>query len=77
MPRCAAAGARCGRLLVERLDQAVARAIQSTPAGGVLLLSPGAPSFDQFHDYAARGARFAQLGGFDARLVGIDGMGIA
>ena len=45
---------------------------------GVILLSPGAPSFDQFHDYAERGRAFAELGGFDAEQIGqIEGLGIA
>jgi len=55
---------------------AVARAI--TPQGGVILLSPGAPSFDQFRDYAERGRAFASIGGFDPTILGeITGLGIA
>jgi UDP-N-acetylmuramoylalanine--D-glutamate ligase len=44
----------------------------------VVLLSPGAPSFDQYADYAARGRAFAQLSGFDpAAIAQIEGLGIA
>ncbi|HMM66809.1 MAG TPA: UDP-N-acetylmuramoyl-L-alanine--D-glutamate ligase [Dokdonella sp.] len=63
---------------VANLAEAVAIARDETPAGGVVLLSPGAPSFDQFHDYAERGRSFAELAGFDAEAIGqIDGLGIA
>ncbi|MEI7036604.1 UDP-N-acetylmuramoyl-L-alanine--D-glutamate ligase [Fulvimonas yonginensis] len=60
------------------LEEAVARARALAPAGGVVLLSPGAPSFDQFHDYAERGRHFAELAGFDPLAIsGIDGLGVA
>ncbi|QNK03835.1 UDP-N-acetylmuramoyl-L-alanine--D-glutamate ligase [Dyella telluris] len=59
------------------LAAAVARARTLTPAGGTILLSPGAPSFDQFHDYADRGRHFAEMAGFDVHeIVGIEGLGV-
>ncbi|HET6806060.1 MAG TPA: UDP-N-acetylmuramoyl-L-alanine--D-glutamate ligase [Frateuria sp.] len=64
--------------LVATLAEAVERAREVTPAGGVVLLSPGAPSFDQFHDYAERGRHFAGLAGFDGPAIsGIEGLGVA
>ncbi|HET9033069.1 MAG TPA: UDP-N-acetylmuramoyl-L-alanine--D-glutamate ligase [Dokdonella sp.] len=63
---------------VETLSEAVAVARELTAPGGTILLSPGAPSFDQFRDYAERGRRFAELAGFDADMIGqIEGLGIA
>ena len=64
--------------LVATLAEAVERTRALAPAGGVVLLSPGAPSFDQFHDYAERGRRFAELAGFDGQAIsGIEGLGVA
>lgn len=63
---------------VASVDEAVRLARRLTPPGGVVLLSPGAPSFDQFRDYAERGRRFAALAGFDPDAIGvIEGLGIA
>ncbi len=50
------------------LVAAVARAQTLAHPDGVILLSPGAPSFDQFHDYAERGREFARLAGFDPNV---------
>ncbi|WP_130619878.1 UDP-N-acetylmuramoyl-L-alanine--D-glutamate ligase [Dyella amyloliquefaciens] len=79
-PRIARALQAAGVSVVETEDltRAMARARELTPAGGTILLSPGAPSFDQFHDYAERGRRFAELAGFDGHeIVGIEGLGVS
>ncbi len=46
--------------------------------GGVVLLSPGAPSYGVYKDYVARGRHFAALAGFDPdAITAIAGIGIA
>ena len=60
------------------LDEALSLARAALPDGGVVLLSPGAPSFGLYRDYVARGRRFAELAGFDPDAIsGIAGMGIS
>jgi UDP-N-acetylmuramoylalanine--D-glutamate ligase len=58
---------RNGLHMFETLSEAVELAKKLTPAGGVVLLSPGAPSFPQFRDYRERGQQFAKLCGFSFR----------
>ena len=62
------------RDLADAMQQA-----QSLLAGeGVVLLSPGAPSFGAYKDYVARGRHFAALAGFDPQgISAIPGLGIA
>ena len=46
------------------LAEAVDKARAALPGGGVVLLSPGAPSFGPYRNYVARGRHFAGLAGF-------------
>jgi len=57
------------------LPEALSAAQRMVPASGVILLSPGAPSFDQFKDYAERGREFARLAGFEVGDDSIEGLG--
>lgn len=60
------------------LESAIAQARAALGGEGVLLLSPGAPSFGAYRDYTARGRHFAALGGFDPdAITAIPGIGIA
>lgn len=60
------------------LADAVAQAKSLLGDGGVILLSPGAPSFGAYRDYVARGRHFAELGGFDPDAISsIPGLGVA
>jgi UDP-N-acetylmuramoylalanine--D-glutamate ligase len=58
------------------LAAAVGAARDALRSDGVVVLSPGAPSFDQFRDYAERGKRFAELAGFEADAAHIVGLGV-
>ena len=67
-------GKRLGEMLKDRADlplkpassmeEAVASAQELTAPGGVILLSPGAPSFGLFRDFVQRGEKFIEVSGF-------------
>ena len=60
------------------LADAMTQARDALAGEGVILLSPGAPSFGAYRDYAERGRHFATLAGFDpAAITAIPGIGIA
>ena len=60
------------------LHSAVDRARRLLGGAGVVLLSPGAPSFGVYKDYVARGRHFAAIAGFDPDTISaIPGIGIA
>ncbi len=46
------------------LEAAIARARDRTPQGGVVMLSPAAPSYGHFRDFEERGDAFRALAGF-------------
>ena len=59
------------------LEEAVAMARVALAGNGVVLLSPGAPSFGAYRDYTERGRHFAALAGFDPDVIStIPGLGI-
>ena len=60
------------------IEDAVHQARDALAGEGVVLLSPGAPSFGAYKDYVARGRHFAALAGFDPDAISaIPGIGIA
>lgn len=73
--------ARGGRFVLHEaaeLADAVRLAEHAVGADGVVLMSPGAPSFPRYRDYVERGRHFAQLAGFDANAItAIPGLGVA
>ena len=73
--------ARGGRFVLAEageLAEAVRLAEQAVGADGVVLLSPGAPSFPRYKDYVERGRHFAQVAGFDPNAISaIAGLGVA
>lgn len=59
------------------LESAVGQARRLLGDTGVILLSPGAPSFGVYKDYVARGRHFAAIAGFDPDTISaIPGIGI-
>lgn len=56
-----ALGAETDTIVVDTLDEAVARAAERARPGDTVLLSPACASFDMFRDYAERGERFRAL----------------
>ncbi len=60
------------------LADAMQQAKAALAGEGIVLLSPGAPSFGAYRDYVARGRHFAELAGFDPDSISaIPGLGIA
>ena len=48
----------------DNMQMALDLALQHTQAGGLVLLSPGAPSYGHYRDFKQRGKHFAELAGF-------------
>lgn len=72
-----AAAGRFALAAADDLDSAMQAARRLLGGAGVVLLSPGAPSFGAYRDYVARGRHFAALAGFDPDLISaIPGIGI-
>ena len=62
----------------QEMEDALRLAREALEYEGIILLSPGAPSFPRYLDYVERGRHFAKLAGFDPRTISaIPGLGIA
>jgi UDP-N-acetylmuramoylalanine--D-glutamate ligase len=62
----------------EQMAEAVKLGLRALGPSGVLLLSPGAPSFPRYRDYVERGRHFAQAAGYDPdQISAIPGLGVA
>jgi UDP-N-acetylmuramoyl-L-alanine---L-glutamate ligase len=61
-----AAASGCSVYLVRSMAEAVACAVETTPSGGVVLLSPAAPSYGLYRDFSERGHDFAAKAGLAA-----------
>ena len=60
------------------MEDAIRLAREFLESEGMILLSPGAPSFPRYKDYVERGRHFAKLAGFDpAQISAIPGLGVA
>ncbi len=74
----ASRGGRFGLFQAPDMPEAVRIAEQVIGADGVVLLSPGAPSFPRYRNYIERGRHFAQVAGFDPdQISAIPGLGVA
>ena len=75
-PLAAQSGARLSA--AADMHEAMRQAKAALAGDGVVLLSPGAPSFGMYRDYVARGRHFAELAGFDpGSISAIPGLGIS
>ncbi len=69
--------ADCAVLRAADVAAGVTAAEGELAEGGVVLLSPGAPSFDSYTDYRERGQAFTNAAGFDGAEIGdVDGLGV-
>jgi UDP-N-acetylmuramoylalanine--D-glutamate ligase len=58
----------CPMHLAKSMEDAVSYATRVTPRGGVVLLSPAAPSYGYYRDYIERGRDFAARAGLPAAM---------